>query len=239
MTIIDDNESNPESLIEIEQLELDPESAVDIEDAIRDAMEAVENSSPDSASVALDSEDSASSESTGPSSPDLAAEVEELRERSMRTLADFENYRKRIQRERAEEGKYAYVPVIREFLTVVDNLERALTAEASVDNLQKGVELILQQMQDLIRRFGVSRIDAAGQMFDPNLHEAVSREEDADVEAPTVVEEFQPGYQMHDRLLRPAIVKVAMPPVSPEAGGASDATGPSPIAKVDDEGAIS
>jgi molecular chaperone GrpE len=206
--MIDDNESNPESSVEAEQLELDPESVLEIEDAIREALEAVEQADVDEAEEASSTSPEAESEA---SPDDLETEVAALRERSMRTLADFENYRKRVQRERADEARYANVPIIKEFLTVVDNLERAQIAEGAAEDLQKGVELIVQQMRDLIRRFGVTRIDAAGQEFDPKLHEAVSREEDTEVEVPTVVEEFQPGYQMHERLLRPAIVRVAMP----------------------------
>jgi molecular chaperone GrpE len=214
MTVIDDNESKPESPVELEQLEIDSESAVEIEDAIREALEAVEQTEGEGGEDEEDSDLQAT---------DLEAEVAELRERSMRTLADFENYRKRIQRERTEEARYANVPIIKEFLTVVDNLERAQVAEGAAEDLQKGVELILQQMEDLIRRFGVTRIDADGQEFDPNLHEAVSREEEADVEVPTVVEEFQPGYQIHDRLLRPAIVRVAMPVSADEAAEPQEA----------------
>ncbi|MEE8367998.1 MAG: nucleotide exchange factor GrpE, partial [Thermoanaerobaculia bacterium] len=214
MTITDDNESNLESSIEVEQLELDPESAVEIEDAIREALEAVEKSDSEGVEAA---EDSTSEEDEDPDPEDLVAELAELRERSLRTLADFENYRKRIQRERADDARYANVPIVKEFLTILDNLERAKLAEGSAEDLQKGVELILQQMQDLVRRFGVTRIDAAGLPFDPNLHEAVSRQEDADVAMPMVVEEFQAGYQMHERLLRPAVVRVAMPPEAIEA----------------------
>ena len=208
MTMIDDNESNQELPAEVERLELDPEAAAEIEEAIREALEAVEQSDPDGADGADRVEDSEMQ------ATDLEVEIAELRERSMRTLADFENFRKRVQRERADEAKYANVPILKEFLTVVDNLERAQIAEGSAEDLQKGVELILQQMQDLIRRFGVTRIEAAGREFDPNLHEAVSREEEVEVAVPTVVEEFQPGYQMHDRLLRPAIVRVATPAAS-------------------------
>ncbi len=230
MTITDDNESNLESSIEVEQLELDPESAVEIEDAIREALEAVEKSDSEGVEAA---EDSTSEEDEDPDPEDLVAELAELRERSLRTLADFENYRKRIQRERADDARYANVPIVKEFLTILDNLERAKLAEGSAEDLQKGVELILQQMQDLVRRFGVTRIDAAGLPFDPNLHEAVSRQEDADVAMPMVVEEFQAGYQMHERLLRPAVVRVAMPPE------AIEAVGPGPPAEAADDEVIS
>ena len=211
MTEFDNDESPSDHPIEVEQLDLDPESAVEIEDAIREALEAIEESASEGDDAGAGSDDLSASAEADVDSQDLAAEVAELRERSMRTLADFENYRKRVQRERADESTYANLHIIREFLIVVDNLERAQVAKGSAEDLQKGVELILQQVHDLISRFGVTRIDSSGQAFDPNLHEAVSRDEEADVAVPTVVEEFQPGYQMYERLLRPAMVRVAMP----------------------------
>lgn len=141
----------------------------------------------------------------------LKREVETLRDQSLRTLADFDNYRKRTERERREEKKYAAVEVLREMVGIVDNLERALSADGSLDDLKQGVEMILRQMEDTLRRSGVERIEATGREFDPAFHEAVSRVEDPELDEPHVVEEFQTGYLVHDRLLRPSIVKVAVP----------------------------
>ncbi|MGH9380272.1 MAG: nucleotide exchange factor GrpE [Thermoanaerobaculia bacterium] len=141
----------------------------------------------------------------------LQQELEDLRDRSLRTLADYENYRKRVEREKAEDRRYAGIEVLREVLAVVDNLERAAAAPGSVDELKAGVELILRQLHDLLRRHGVLPVAAAGEAFDPNVHEAVSREHDAGVERPTVTAEHQRGYKMRDRLLRPAVVSVALP----------------------------
>ncbi len=113
---------------------------------------------------------------------------------------------------------------VRDFLTVVDNLERALSAQGSSDDLKRGVEMTLRQFQDQLRRYGVTEIAAKGEAFDPGVHEAVMRQEDPTVSRPTVVEEFQRGYRMHDRLLRPAMVKVGVPaekgPGAGDAGGA-------------------
>ena len=107
--------------------------------------------------------------------------------------------------------KYANESLIKDLLTVVDNLERALASAGSVEDLKQGVSMILKQMGNLLRDHGVERIEALGETFDPSYHEAVSREEDAAVRTPTVVEEMQAGYRMHERLLRPSVVKVAMP----------------------------
>lgn len=139
------------------------------------------------------------------------AEVEQLRDRLMRTLADFDNYRKRVQRERAEERKYALVDPLREVLGIVDNLERALSADGGLEDLKTGVAMILRQMEEFLRRSGVEPVEALDREFDPAVHEAVSRVEDAEVEVPRVVDEMQRGYVIHDRLLRPAIVRVAVP----------------------------
>lgn len=148
----------------------------------------------------------------------LQQELEDLRDRSLRTLADYENYRKRVERERTESRRYAGFEVLRELLEVVDNLERAVAAPGSVDELKQGVELILKQLHDLLRRSGVRPVPAVGEPFDPNMHEAVSRDQDATVDRPTVTAEHQPGFWMHERLLRPAVVSVAMPADKPAAG---------------------
>ena len=139
------------------------------------------------------------------------AKMVELHERLLRSLADLENYRRRADREQGELKRYSGFELLREFLNVVDNLERALSAKGSVEDLAKGVEMIHRQMLDLLRRSGVERIEAEGMPFDPSVHDAVARGEDADVEEPMVINELQSGFRMYDRLLRPAMVRVAMP----------------------------
>jgi molecular chaperone GrpE len=141
----------------------------------------------------------------------LEEEVIALRERCLRALADLENYRRRTERERTEMERFAGFDLIREFLGVVDNLERALGSTGSVEDLSKGVEMIHRQLLDGLKRFGVERVESIGSTFDPAIHEAVARVEDVGVKEPTVVNEMQSGFLMHDRLLRPAIVQVAMP----------------------------
>lgn len=142
---------------------------------------------------------------------ELRREIADLRDRSVRTLADFDNYRKRSERERRDVVRYAASAPLGDLLEVVDNLERALAAGGSADDLKLGVEMTLRQLEDVLRRHGIEGVPAAGQRFDPAYHEAVSRLVDPDVEAPTVVEELQRGYRLHDRLLRPARVVVAVP----------------------------
>jgi molecular chaperone GrpE len=141
----------------------------------------------------------------------LRREIADLRDRTMRTLADFDNFRKRSERERQDTRKYALMEPLREFLEIVDNLGLALAAAGSADDLKRGVEMIHRQMQELLRRLGVKEIEALNQPFDPALHEAVQREEDPTVKTPTVVGELRRGYMLHERLLRPTMVKVAVP----------------------------
>jgi molecular chaperone GrpE len=193
-----------------ETTELDLDEGQDIESAMRDAVAAVEGSrmegAPGSRPEGTGEADGADGE-VGK----LRREIADLRDRSMRTLADFDNFRKRSERERQEAKRYALLEPLRDILTVVDNLERALSAEGSADDLKRGVEMTLKGMRELLRRHGVSEIQSAGAAFDPAVHEAVSRQEDLAVQVPTVVEELQRGYRLHDRLLRPAMVKVGVP----------------------------
>lgn len=204
-------------------LDLD-EQGTDLETAMREAMAAVEGV------------EAGARPATGPAAPASTEEVErlrrevaDLRDRNVRALADFDNFRKRSQRELQEYKRYALLEPMREFLTVIDNLDLALSAQGSAEDLKRGVEMIHRQMQELLRRFGVTEVPAEGQPFDPTQHEAVAREESPGVKAPTVTAELRRGYRMHDRLLRPAMVKVAVPPegtASPGGAGGSSEEGP-------------
>jgi molecular chaperone GrpE len=131
-----------------------------------------------------------------------------------RTRADFENYQKRIQRERADERRYALSAFARELLTVLDNLQRALDAarkQAEKGPLVQGVSLVESQLLDIFSRFGIIPIEALGRPFDPNLHEAVLHQPREDTASGTVIEVIEPGYRLHERVLRPAKVVVAAP----------------------------
>jgi len=142
---------------------------------------------------------------------DLQRERDDYHDRWMRKTAEFDNYRRRIERERREQADQKVVDVLLELLAVVDDFDRALTVEAGEEaaSYRKGVELIHAKLHDLLRKRGVRPIESLGADFDPNLHQAVAHEESPDHREGEVVEEMRRGYMMGDRLLRPAMVKVA------------------------------
>ena len=150
------------------------------------------------------------------SAPDdeVRRERDSLQDRLLRTAAEFDNYRKRIERERRELSAFVAGDVMLEILPIVDNLERALQAApgAEPDSLRKGVELIHKQMVDLLKKRGVQPIEALGADFDPNLHEAVLHEESESHREGEVMQEMQRGYTLGERLLRPSMGKVARRP---------------------------
>ncbi|MGB6281923.1 MAG: nucleotide exchange factor GrpE [Syntrophobacteria bacterium] len=143
---------------------------------------------------------------------ELEDELSETRERVLRTAADAENFKKRLQREKEEQTRYANESLMRELLPVIDNLERALEhSEAGADQggLLEGLNMTLKGFLDTLTRFGCTPVETAGKPFDPNFHEAVSQEESADHEPNTVLRELQKGYMLKERLLRPAMVLVS------------------------------
>jgi molecular chaperone GrpE len=137
-------------------------------------------------------------------------ETAQLRDRYLRLLADFENFRRRSEREKADFYKYAMAGVLKDLLPVLDNFDRALDHAEEGDEFHKGVLLIYKQLFDMLQRHGLKPIEESGVPFDPNIHEAVVREEDDSVPSHTVTAVLQKGYFLHDRLLRPAMVKVAV-----------------------------
>jgi molecular chaperone GrpE len=148
-------------------------------------------------------------------------ERDTYKEQFLRAVADFDNYRKRVERERRELSEYAATDVLHELLPIVDNFERALSASApgatadkqvDIESFRRGVELIHKQMLELLRKRGVTRIEALGADFDPNVHQAVIHEPSEQHREGEVMEELQRGYKLGDRLLRPAMVKVAKRP---------------------------
>jgi molecular chaperone GrpE len=147
----------------------------------------------------------------------LQAELAEAKDGAARRQADFENYRKRVERDRGETHNRIVGDVARKLLPVVDNLTRALDAERSVENRESkefrhflhGIELITKQLNDVLESLGITAIEAVGQKFDPHIHEAVVTEPSEEYEPDTVTEEIARGYKMGDRLLRPSMVKVA------------------------------
>jgi molecular chaperone GrpE len=132
-----------------------------------------------------------------------------------RTRADFENYQKRMQRDLATERRFAQAPLAADLLAALDNLERATAAAEKVGEkgpLVQGVAMVHSQLLDVLRRHGVTRIEAQGQPFDPNLHQAVMQQPTRDHPPMTVVQVLEPGYMIHDRVLRPARVAVSAAP---------------------------
>ncbi len=141
---------------------------------------------------------------------ELRREKDSLQDRLLRTAAEFDNYRKRVERERKELADYMKADVLTELLPIVDNFERALQAPSSEGgSLRKGVELIHKQMVDFLRKRGVTPIEALGADFDPNFHQAVIHETSPAHREGEVIEELQRGYMLGEKLLRPAMVKVA------------------------------
>jgi len=144
----------------------------------------------------------------------LTAELEDLRQSLVRHQADFANYRKRAEKENREAGQRATARVIEQLIPIVDGFEHALAAhrEAEYDSYRKGFELIYKQLLDNLARLGAERIDPIGKNFDPHLHQAMERAETVSHPEGTILAVFQPGYIFHGRVLRPAMVRVAVPP---------------------------
>jgi molecular chaperone GrpE len=144
----------------------------------------------------------------------LASDLEELRQTLLRRQADFDNYRKRVEKERSEDSKRATARVIEGLIPIIDGFENALAAhrEAEYENYRKGFELIYKQLLENVTRLGAERIDPAGKPFDPHLHQAVDRAETTEHADGTILQVFQPGYVFHGRVLRPAMVRVAVHP---------------------------
>ncbi|ADK82297.1 nucleotide exchange factor GrpE [Sediminispirochaeta smaragdinae] len=152
---------------------------------------------------------------------ELEAENSDLKDRYLRKQADFENFRKRMLREKEESIKYANSSLISDLITVIDDFERAIrSSDESKDfeSFHSGIEMIEKQLVGVLeRKYGLSRMESVGKEFDPQLHEAIGMEANPDYDVQTVVEDYQRGYMLHDRVLRHAKVRVAMP--APEKGG--------------------
>jgi molecular chaperone GrpE len=141
----------------------------------------------------------------------MRREKDALQDQLLRTAAEFDNYRKRVDRDRRDQAEAATASALTGLLPIIDDLELALKAPTGgdVDSFRKGIELIHQQMLELLRKRGVKPIEAVGVDFDPRYHQAVVHESSPDHREGEVIEEFAPGYMLDDRLLRPAMVKVA------------------------------
>jgi molecular chaperone GrpE len=143
---------------------------------------------------------------------DKEAELEQCQEKVMRLAAEMENFKKRIEREKSEYMKYALESFAKELLPFLDNLERAVDSvedSRDFDKLVEGIDLTMSGCLKTMERFGIKVFTAEGQKFDPNLHEALTVQEQEEVEENTVIKEILKGYSLHDRILRPALVVVS------------------------------
>jgi len=173
----------------------------ELEEAMREAMEAVE---------AREEERRAGEAPAGGPSEEVAA----LQDRLLRLAADFENFRKRTLREKEEAWRYGHQNLVKDLLATVDNLERAIehargSEGGDLEGLLQGVELVLHELLGVLGQYGLEGIDAEGRPFDPALHEAMVQQPDASVAPNTVLQVYQKGYRLRDRLLRPARVVVS------------------------------
>jgi len=167
------------------------------------------------ASSAVDAEQGASQVQPGVD-PELQAARDEVQAnfaRYQRLAADFENYKRRTRQELADRTQYANEELLRKLLPILDNLRRALDhAPEGIDqNWFDGLRMVVRQFEDTLQAQGLSPIPAVGEKFDPSRHEAIATEETDEHEEGTIVEEMQPGYRLHERVLRPTLVKVAHP----------------------------
>jgi molecular chaperone GrpE len=140
----------------------------------------------------------------------LMAERGDLQDRLLRKQAEFENFRRRAERDRAEVVEYANAETVRALLPILDDFERALKVEAADKEYARGMDLIYQRLFDSLKKLGLEPITSTGLQFDPNIHHAVDRAVTDEVEENTILEEYQRGYNFRGRMLRPAMVKVAV-----------------------------
>jgi molecular chaperone GrpE len=233
---IDFADQTPEASVEEESAQAPESEPTEIESQEQTAAQAVEDedsapaqeeaqSDPPRAETAPVNGAAAAGDGQGVALAELQSQIESLvREKSalydqlLRRQAEFENYRKRVERDRAETYNRARADIIRELLPVIDNFERALVSlEKSgedAEGLRHGIELIHKQFKDILTKLGLEPVEAVGQKFDPHVHEAVTMEVTDEHEENMILEEFERGYKLGDRLLRPSKVKVASNPES-------------------------
>jgi molecular chaperone GrpE len=164
-------------------------------------------------SSAAETADRAQAETAGPTEVELLkAERGQLLDRLARLQAEFENARKRAERERNEQREFVTGSVVEQFLPVLDNFALALKSTGSTEQLRSGVDLIVKQMEEILQKMHVSAVPTVGETFDPRMHEALGTVERDDMPDQHVAEEIRRGYRLRDRLLRPALVRVAHNP---------------------------
>lgn len=191
-----------------------------MEDFKKDAPEAEINLEDVVEELATETEMDAAQETPNPESIAGDSEIETLKEALnqksdalARTMAEYQNYRKRVEKEKQDLMKYANEKIMKDLIQVHDNFERAIGAmdkeNEALTSVINGVEMIKKSFDDILERYGISEVDAVGQPFNPDHHHAVMTEEREGVEANTVLEVFQKGYKLHEKVIRPSMVKVS------------------------------
>lgn len=185
-----------------------------MEDLKKDDMlneETVEAGVEETTEAAAEAQEETASTESGEQS--LKEALDQKNEALLRTVAEYQNYRKRVEKEKQDIMKYANEKIMKDLIAVHDNFERAIGAmdkeNEAIASVVSGVEMIKKSFDDILDRYGVKEIDAEGQPFNPDQHHAVMTEDREGVEASTVLEVFQKGYTLHERVIRPAMVKVS------------------------------
>lgn len=181
---------------------------VDTEDIKKDA--APEEEAQETAAESEENKDAAEEQQNDKSEEAAKKEPEEDSDtRYMRLMADFQNYKKRVEKEKKDLYSYANEKLVTELLEVLDNFERALDQEGQGDSFKEGMEMIFKQLSDVLKKSGLAEIPALGEEFDPNFHNAVMSEETDEYESGTVSGVMQKGYTLNGKVIRPSMVKVA------------------------------
>jgi molecular chaperone GrpE len=185
------------------------EDVENLSERAEDKSESAENQSENAEDRTKDAEASDTDSGREEEKAEADKEDEELNARYLRLAADFQNYRKRVERERSEIYAYANEKIVLELLDVADNFERALQHSGSNESFAEGMSMIFKQFMGVLERSGVEEIIAEGEPFDPNFHHAVLTESSADIESGKVIQVLQKGYLLNKKVIRPAMVKVA------------------------------
>lgn len=196
------------------------EDNVNADESVIDAPEVTETEESSEAETEEIKEEKTEEELLQEAVEALQQENSELKDQYLRKHADFENYRKRMAREKADSVKYGNQELLKDLIEVIDNFDRAIKSSEDskdFDSFKEGISMIEQQFTGMLEsKWGLTKMNCTGSEYDPNSHEALMMEEAADIEVPTVLEDFQAGYTLHDRVLRPAKVKVGKPAAAAE-----------------------
>ena len=199
------NDANTRAQEELETNDISPEE----ETAVPDTDDAAELSAADEEAMA--DEDDAASEYNDVSAQidEMETALQEVNDKYVRLFAEYDNYRKRTAKEKTETYNNATAKCIENLLPVVDSFERSVESECSDENFKNGMKMIFKQLTDILAKMNVSEVEALGAEFDPNVHNAISRQDNTDYASGHVCMVYQKGYKLGDKLIRPAMVAVA------------------------------